>query len=94
VNERTFVDPLSHSLPENSQDIGFSLNDVMVGFPLIYAGGPGGDGLRRRGRNPALLMVKMEITSDMPGGHVGLCCCDRPAGYRWGPGLPHQIFTS
>jgi hypothetical protein len=31
------------------------------------------------GRNPALLMPKMESTSDMAGGPNLTCCCDRPA---------------
>src|ERR1022692_1170018 len=31
------------------------------------------------GRNPSLLMPKMEFTSDMPGGHDLLYCCGHPA---------------
>jgi hypothetical protein len=36
------------------------------------------------GRNPALLMPKMESTSDTPGGPNLMCCCARPAGFRRG----------
>ena len=46
------------------------------------------------GRNPASLISKMESTSDRPGGHNLLCCCGRPADFRWGPGLGWETRVS
>jgi hypothetical protein len=40
---------------------------------------------RHYGRNPALLMPKMESTSDIPGGPNLMCCCDRLPNFRWRP---------
>ena len=38
------------------------------------------------GRNPSLLMPKMESTSDTPGGPNLMYCCDRLPNFRWRPG--------
>jgi hypothetical protein len=38
--------------------------------------------LGRHGRNPALLLAKMQFDSKLPGGHVGLHCCGRPKDNR------------
>src|ERR1039457_1847316 len=38
---------------------------------------------RHYGRNPALLMPKMESTSDIPGGPNLMCCCARLPTLRW-----------
>src|ERR1035441_7458240 len=40
-----------------------------------------------QGRNPALLMRKMESTSDIPGGPDLMCCCDHLPNSRWRPGF-------
>ena len=40
-----------------------------------------------QGRNPSLLMPKMESTSDIPGGPNLMCCCDRLLNFRWKPGF-------
>src|ERR1035438_9794988 len=42
---------------------------------------------RHYGRNPALLMPKMESTSDIPGGPNLMCCCARLPNFRRRPGL-------
>ena len=39
------------------------------------------------GRNPALLMPKMEFTSDVPGGPNLMCCCVRLPNFRGRLGL-------
>jgi hypothetical protein len=74
-------------------------------FLLTMQAAPAEMARGRHGRNPALLLAKMQFGSRLPGGHVGLYCCGRPKGNRraglvgravmiavWDPRLPITPF--
>ena len=39
------------------------------------------------GHNPATLIAKMKFTSNLLGGHVGLCCCAHPRSWSRTQGI-------